>query len=222
MKSLIKNKSELGEMRFCYVLLLLFITLLFAFGYRKSILGLNIIFLPLLRIISLYSTLPKLPKSISKIIQSLFILSTIVFYLYIFIWINYYTAEQNEVFVKIFFFEILSIVLFHRYIFFSKHTFLSKYLYPAYKVFKKYCLDIILFLFGLKIFGSTSIYNAFTDWNISLIQIKSLHLLTYICAIYIVIAAIGYIVKKTFYKHIRYCCIKHEKRSRKINECDKL
>ena len=196
-----KSKSELVELRFCYVLLLLFVTLLFAFGCRKSILGLNILFLPFLRIISLYSTLPKLPKNTFKIIQSILILLAIGAYFFLFVSIKYYTSVRNEVFITIFLCEILLIVIFHRYIFFSKHTFSSKYLYMVYGMLKKYYLDIMLFIFGLKIFYSTSIYNAFTNWTIDIsflgnfeVEIKRWLPLIYMYAIYIIIAGILYAI----------------------------
>ena len=200
MKSPIKNKSELIEIRLCYVLSTLFITLLFIYGIKRFVLLLNIVFIPFLRIISLYCFLPKPTKFITKTIQSLLILFPIFFYAYIEIWIEMYTSK-NEL-IKLFWMEIFILVLFHRYIFLSKNTLLSNYLLPVYKMFKKYYLDVFLILMCFKITASTSLYEAFTIWDPSyfwrnyLIEIKRIYWFVYIYMIYIAIAGIWYIVGK--------------------------
>jgi hypothetical protein len=77
---------------------------------------------------------------------------------------------------------------------------LSKYIYPVYKILKKYFIDIIVILFGYKIINiySTSIYDAFTNWNLEifksmLFEFKDNYTIFFMHLFYIVIAGIYYI-----------------------------
>jgi hypothetical protein len=140
MKSLINNNSEIVEMRFCYLILIFILTLFAAFGTTRA-LWFQILFLPFIRIISLYSSLPKLPKILMIIIQTILIIFFIICYLVLSFILP---TPQNYFIVKLFASELLLVIIFHRFIFFAKCMFVSKYLLPSYRIFKKLYIDILL------------------------------------------------------------------------------
>jgi len=99
---------------------------------------------------------------------------------------------------------VILLILFHRYIFFSKQTSLCNFVQPAYKVFKKYYVDIVLILFSFKVLASTSVYEAFTEWDFNyfhrnyLVEIKRVYWFVYVYVTYIIIAGIWYAVGKIY------------------------
>jgi len=144
MKSHIKNNSDLAELRFCYVLLILICTLFATFGFTR-VLWSQILFLPFIRIIHLYSLLPKILKLADKIVLFLLTIFFAACYLLFFLRISLnLSMHENNLFVKIFLLEILLIIVFHRLILFSRIKFLSKYLFPIYRIFKRFYGDILL------------------------------------------------------------------------------
>lgn len=203
MRLFIKNKLELMEMRFCYALAILSITLLLGYGFRQSILLLGIGFLPFMRTISLYSFLLNPTTIITKIIQSLLILFPILFYSYLVTMMNLWTLTINVVALYVLMAEILLLILFHRFIFLSKRIFMfDRIAYPVYRIFKNYCLDVVLILIAYKIVASSSIYEAFTNWIFSsflsnyLVAIGRNYWFVYIYMAYIAIAGIWYLMNK--------------------------
>jgi hypothetical protein len=74
--------------------------------------------------------------------------------------------------------------------------------YPVYRIFKNYCLDVVLILIAYKIVASSSIYEAFTNWIFSsflsnyLVAIGRNYWFVYIYMAYIAIAGIWYLMNK--------------------------
>jgi hypothetical protein len=146
MKLHIKNNSDLVELRFCYVLLLLICTLFATIGFTR-VLWAQILLLPFIRIIHLYSLLRKIPKLASNILLFLLTIFFIACYLLFFFRISFnVSVHENHLFVKIFLVEILLIIIFYKFILFSRCRFLSKYLLSAYRIFKKIYGDLLLII----------------------------------------------------------------------------
>jgi hypothetical protein len=216
MKSLIKNKSELVEIRFYYVILILHTTLVLTCGLqprsdfsRKLYILLLAYSLPLARVIRLYSILPKLPKITSKILQSILIITFFVICFYLYALITYFAGISNDFFAKLLLCEFLFIIILHRYILFNnQYMVLSKYLLPVYRIFRKFYLDIVLLLLYYILIEPISDFKTF--W-------KETYILNYQYIFYILIALIWFIVGKLFKKMIRRIII----RDKVMNKCDK-
>jgi len=214
MKSLIKNnKSDLIELRFCYIIFIYIITFFLAFGCKRNFWGL-ITFLPLVRIIFLYSCLPTLNKIITKICQSVLIMFFISYLalgiLVTPIFYGFNSALSTGIFFPILKLEVLLILIFHRYILFTKQIRFEKYILPIYRMYKKCYVDIILviicyvivhysFLPGdtKKAFSIPKIVGFLLDFKKTW---QNLREYTYLYMIYIGIAGIWYIVGKIYNK----------------------
>ena len=147
MKSSIKNESELIEIRYCYLLAIFICTLFAIFGFTR-VLWAQVFLIPFIRIIHFYSMLPKLSKLLMNTMFFLLVLSFSICYLFFELKIAFnigYTSD-NRFFVKLFLLEILFTLIFHRFILFSKGMFLSKYLLPIYRIFKRLYVDIIVII----------------------------------------------------------------------------
>jgi hypothetical protein len=114
-------------------------------------------------------------------------------------------------FFDVFYGEILLIIIFHRFIFFSKCDFLSRYLLPSYRIFKKFYLDIILVVVCYVI-----VYYSFLPGDykssfdiVGIVEFlfyfdflwHTIRFYIYLYLIFIGIAGIWYIVGKYLIKH---------------------
>ena len=205
MKSHIKNKSELIELRYCCLWLLYTFTIFLSVGYTRE-LWFQILLLPMIRIISLFSKLFDLSKMLAKICQSLFIVSVIICY---WIFSLHFSFNFSLPFINSFFFydifhgEVLLTIIFHRVIFFSEKAPLSKFLLPVYRIFKRFYIDIFLIVICYII-----VYHFLRleyGWGLILSWNNFWHTLRfyiYLYLIFIAIAATWYIVGKLFNKII--------------------
>ena len=215
MKSFIKNKSELIELRYCYLWLLYTFTIFLSVGYTRE-LWFQILLLPMIRIFSLLSRLFDLSVILAKICQSLIIISIIICYWIFSLHFIFNMPKVNDfLFYDVFYGEILLTIIFHRIIFFSKKTPLSKFLLPIYRTFKRFYIDIFLVLICYIIvyyFLSMKYEWSFTDGFYSLWYDCTnyrfgnfwmrLRFYIYMYLIFIAIAIVWFLVETLFYKQI--------------------
>jgi hypothetical protein len=207
MKSSIRNKSELIELRFCYVLLVLSVTLFLAYGGRRFLAYIPC-FLPFVRMIRLYSFLPKFDKITTGIIHFVLIA---LFYLYFMIPFLIPFERKNEDLVTVFAWEVLFVIIFHRYVFFSKRMFLSQYLISFYKICMKIYADIIAVVISCFILFYGNSYSFFKNFWYDMCWIFYLYLFYLVMASILLVAGKIHlkvkerneINKLTFEKHFR-------------------
>jgi len=198
MKSHIRNKSELVELRYCYLLLLYNFTIFLSVGNTREF-WFQILLLPMVRIISLFSKLFESSKLLAKIAQSVLLIS-IILCCWLFSLRSTFNVSVNTFFFKVFCGEILITIILHRVIFFSKKTIISNSVLPIYRFFKRYYIDLVLVLLAyifvyhfLRLdYGWGLVLSINHFWH-------TLRFYVYLYLFYIIVAGIWYVVG-TIYK----------------------
>jgi hypothetical protein len=200
MKSHIKNKSELVALRYCYLFLLYNFTIFLSVGCTRE-LWFQVLLLPFIRIIPLFSKLLESSNLLAKIFQSMLMVSIIFCYWLFSIHFTFNTQIINGFwFFYVFYGEILLTIIFHRYIFFSKMIFFEKYILILYRILKKYYIDILLivasYMFVYYFLTGYGIYYWGTFFSNLWIKLR---FYIYMYLIAIAIASVQYIIYGIFH-----------------------